>query len=111
MRDFRTSRRRPLHSRRAETSSEARRDDGEGGYPIPVALVVDVHEAAAFGLQHVDPVKAVKGGKRVINSLYVWNWVDPSSGAEDSGGMGMEFLSLSSFPGGARRARRLSGGQ
>ena len=44
-------------------------DNREGGCPIPVALVVDVHEAAAFGLQHVDPVKAVIGGKRVINSL------------------------------------------
>ena len=31
--------------------------DREGGCPIPVALVVDVHEAAAFGLQHVEPVE------------------------------------------------------
>ena len=44
-------------------------DNREGGCPIPVALVVDVHEAAAFGLQHVDPVEVVIGGKRVINSL------------------------------------------
>ena len=69
VRGFRMSRRRPLHSPRAETSSEARRDDREGGYPILVALIVDVQEAAAFGLQHVDPGKAVIGGKRVINSL------------------------------------------
>ena len=36
VRGFRMSRRRPLHSPRAETSSEARRDDREGGYPILV---------------------------------------------------------------------------
>ena len=96
VRGFMASRHRPLHSHRAETSSDAWRNDGEGGYPIPMALVVDVHEAAAFGLQHVDPVKAVIGG----------NWVDPSSGAKESGGMGMVFLSLSGFTRLGRSERR-----
>ena len=44
--------------------NEDTEDGGKGGYPIPMSLVVDVHEAAAFELKHVDPVEAVKGGKR-----------------------------------------------
>ena len=48
--------------------NEDTEDGGKGGYPVPMSLVVDVHEAAAFELKHVDPVEAVKGGTRV-NSL------------------------------------------
>ena len=49
--------------------NEDTEDGGKGGYPIPVSLVADAHEATAFELQHVDPVEAVKGGKRVTNSI------------------------------------------
>ena len=55
----------PLLSGEYEDTEDGRK----GGYPIPVSLVVDAHEAAAFELKHVDPVEAVKGGKRVINSI------------------------------------------